>query len=75
MINLEVNGQDRQVDVADDTPLLWVIRETLGLTGTKFGRVTRRVPGMDYASRSLAMLADSLTAGHVSRDPLGADAP
>ena len=37
MIKLNVNGQDRAVDVADDTPLLWVIRETLGLTGTKFG--------------------------------------
>jgi isoquinoline 1-oxidoreductase alpha subunit len=37
VINLNVNGQDRAVDVAGDTPLLWVIRETLGLTGTKFG--------------------------------------
>jgi isoquinoline 1-oxidoreductase alpha subunit len=37
VINLIVNGQDRAVDVAGDTPLLWVIRETLGLTGTKFG--------------------------------------
>ena len=37
MINLNVNGQDRAVDVAGDTPLLWVLRETLGLTGTKFG--------------------------------------
>ena len=37
MINLNVNGKDRAVDVARDTPLLWVIRETLGLTGTKFG--------------------------------------
>ncbi len=37
VINLNVNGQERTVDVADDTPLLWVIRESLGLTGTKFG--------------------------------------
>ena len=37
MINLNVNGQDRAVDIAGDTPLLWVLRETLGLTGTKFG--------------------------------------
>jgi isoquinoline 1-oxidoreductase alpha subunit len=37
MINLNVNGQDRAVDVASDMPLLWVLRETLGLTGTKFG--------------------------------------
>jgi isoquinoline 1-oxidoreductase alpha subunit len=37
MIHLNVNGQDRAVEVADDTPLLWVLRETLGLTGTNFG--------------------------------------
>ena len=37
MINLNVNGRDCAVDVAGDTPLLWVLRETLGLTGTKFG--------------------------------------
>ena len=34
---LKVNGQARAVDAADDTPLLWVLRENLGLTGTKFG--------------------------------------
>jgi isoquinoline 1-oxidoreductase alpha subunit len=34
---LTVNGKTRQVDVPPDMPLLWVIREPLGLTGTKFG--------------------------------------
>jgi aerobic-type carbon monoxide dehydrogenase small subunit (CoxS/CutS family) len=37
MTKLTVNGVERQVDVEPDTPLLWVIRDTLGLTGTKFG--------------------------------------
>ena len=37
MITLTINGQSRQVDAADDTPLLWVIRERLQMTGTKFG--------------------------------------
>jgi isoquinoline 1-oxidoreductase subunit alpha len=37
MFKLNVNGKDVQVDVEDDTPLLWVLRDTLGLTGTKFG--------------------------------------
>ena len=37
MIRLNVNGKDVQVDVEEDTPLLWVLRDTLGLTGTKFG--------------------------------------
>jgi isoquinoline 1-oxidoreductase subunit alpha len=37
MAILKINGEDRTVDVADDTPLLWVLRDVLGLTGTKFG--------------------------------------
>jgi isoquinoline 1-oxidoreductase alpha subunit len=37
MIKLTVNGKAHSVDVRPDTPLLWVIRESLGLTGTKFG--------------------------------------
>ena len=32
-----VNGVDRSVDVESDTPLLWVLRDVLGMTGTKFG--------------------------------------
>jgi isoquinoline 1-oxidoreductase subunit alpha len=34
---LHINGQVRKVDVADNTPLLWVLRDHLGLVGTKFG--------------------------------------
>ena len=37
MISLEVNRKKYKVDVRPDTPLLWVIREALGLTGTKYG--------------------------------------
>ncbi len=37
MINLTVNGTKVSVAVADDMPLLWVIRDVLGMTGTKFG--------------------------------------
>ena len=37
MFTLTVNGKARQVDVEPDTPLLWVIRDELELTGTKFG--------------------------------------
>ncbi len=36
-ITLTVNGQVRELDVEPDTPLLWALRDTLGLTGTKFG--------------------------------------
>jgi aerobic-type carbon monoxide dehydrogenase small subunit (CoxS/CutS family) len=37
MITLNVNGRDVQADVEPDTPLLWTLRDGLGLTGTKFG--------------------------------------
>ena len=37
MITLVVNGQKHEVDAPPDTPLLWVLRDTLGLTGTKYG--------------------------------------
>jgi isoquinoline 1-oxidoreductase alpha subunit len=37
MISLQINGQMHDVDVAPDTPLLWVLRDVLGMTGTKFG--------------------------------------
>jgi aerobic-type carbon monoxide dehydrogenase small subunit (CoxS/CutS family) len=37
MITLNVNGRDLKADVEPDTPLLWALRDGLGLTGTKFG--------------------------------------
>ncbi len=36
-IDLTINGKSARVDVAPDTPLLWVLRDTLALTGTKYG--------------------------------------
>jgi isoquinoline 1-oxidoreductase alpha subunit len=37
MVRLNINGQDHNVDVDPNTPLLWAIREQVGLTGTKYG--------------------------------------
>ena len=37
MPRLTINGHTQQVDIDPDTPLLWVLRDTLGLTGTKYG--------------------------------------
>jgi isoquinoline 1-oxidoreductase subunit alpha len=37
MIHININGQTHPVDVEPDTPLLWVLRDTLGMTGTKYG--------------------------------------
>ena len=37
MVTLKVNGRQHQIDVENDMPLLWALRDELGLTGTKFG--------------------------------------
>jgi isoquinoline 1-oxidoreductase subunit alpha len=37
MVTLRINGDDHRLDVPDDMPLLWVLRDVMGLTGTKFG--------------------------------------
>ena len=60
MIRFTLNGKPIQVDVAPDTPLLWVIRDTLGLTGTKYscgkalcGACTVHIDGQPTRSCSL----------------------
>ncbi|MCA1335037.1 (2Fe-2S)-binding protein [Pseudooceanicola marinus] len=64
-MKLTVNGTEHEVDVEPDTPLLWVIREELGLLGTKYGcgvaqcgACTVLVDG--YATRSCVTPADSV---------------
>ena len=37
MVQLKINGTDQQINEPDDTPLLWVLRDNLGMCGTKFG--------------------------------------
>ena len=37
MLSLKINGKSHEVDADPDTPLLWVIRDTVGMTGTKYG--------------------------------------
>ena len=37
MLSLKINGMKHDLDVSADTPLLWVLRDELGLVGTKFG--------------------------------------
>ncbi|WP_439594562.1 (2Fe-2S)-binding protein [Falsiroseomonas sp.] len=83
MIEITVNGAPRQVDVEADTPLLWVLRDTLGLTGTKYGcgvaqcgACTVLVDGA--AMRSCQVPVDSVagqritTIESVEADPVGA---
>ena len=64
MAALSVNGTTHQVDVDPNTPLLWVLRETIGLTGTKYGcgiaqcgACTVHVDGVAIRSCSLPLSA------------------
>ncbi|MGO4129675.1 (2Fe-2S)-binding protein [Inquilinus sp. YAF38] len=63
---LRINGTERSVDVEPDTPLLWVLREQIGLTGTKYGcgiaqcgACTVHIDGV--ATRSCAMPVSGIT--------------
>jgi aerobic-type carbon monoxide dehydrogenase small subunit (CoxS/CutS family) len=63
---LLVNGEDHDIDIESDTPLLWVLRDSLGLTGTKFGcgigacgACTVHVEGIATRSCTLAIKAAS----------------
>ena len=82
MVEITVNGERRRVDAEGDTPLLWVLRDTLGLTGTKYGcgvaqcgACTVLVDGV--ATRSCQLPLDSLagrsitTIEAVEADPVG----
>jgi isoquinoline 1-oxidoreductase alpha subunit len=67
---IKVNGVERTIDVDDDTPLLWVLRDVLGLTGTKFGcgmalcgACTVHVDGV--ATRSCVTTIDSIGASEI----------
>ena len=66
MAKLNINGKIVDVDVEDDTPLLWVIREHVGLTGTKYGcgvaqcgACTVHIDGV--ATRSCALPLNAVT--------------
>ena len=82
MTTLHVNGHAHQVAVEDDTPLLWVLRDTLGLTGTKYGcgiaqcgACTVMIDGT--ATRSCQVPVDSVgsadirTIDAIEEDPVG----
>lgn len=82
MITLNVNGETAQADVASDTPLLWILRDTLGMTGTKYGcgmalcgACTVHIDG--YAARSCITPAASAAGKKITtieameHDPVG----
>jgi isoquinoline 1-oxidoreductase alpha subunit len=68
---IKINGVDRTVDVDGDTPLLWVLRDVLGMTGTKFGcgmalcgACTVHVDGA--ATRSCVTTVDSIGTAEIT---------
>jgi isoquinoline 1-oxidoreductase alpha subunit len=70
MTSLTVNGKAYKVDVAPDTPLLWVLRDSLGLTGTKYGcgigqcgSCTVHIEGV--ATRSCSVPVNSVEGQHI----------
>ena len=71
MVKLDINGKSREVDVDPETPLLWVLREWVGLTGTKYGcgvaqcgACTVLIDGV--ATRSCALPAGSVGAAKIT---------
>jgi len=71
MVSLTINGKAHEVDVDPDTPLLWVIREWVGLTGTKYGcgiaqcgACTVHVDGV--ATRSCSIAASAVTGSQIT---------
>ncbi|MCB9592006.1 MAG: (2Fe-2S)-binding protein [Sandaracinaceae bacterium] len=78
--SLEVNGESVEVDVAADVPLLWVLRDVLGLTGTKYGcgvaqcgACTVHVGGV--AVRSCSLRVSRVRAPVTTIEGLGGDHP
>ena len=65
MVRLNVNGREQQVDVDPDTPLLWVLRDTLGLTGTKYGCGIAQCGACTIHLEGDAVRSCSITAGAV----------
>jgi isoquinoline 1-oxidoreductase alpha subunit len=77
-IKLNINGENREVDVAPETPLLWVLRDVLGMTGTKYGcgiqhcgACTVHVDGV--ATRSCGLAVGDATGAITTIEGLGAN--
>ncbi len=65
MLKLSINGQSREVDVDPETPLLWVLREWLGMTGTKYGCGVAQCGACTVHVDGVATRSCSLPAGSV----------
>ncbi|TWC06202.1 isoquinoline 1-oxidoreductase alpha subunit [Bradyrhizobium macuxiense] len=66
MASLKINGKTINVDVEDDTPLLWAIRENVGLTGTKYGCGIAQCGACTVHVDGVAMRSCGVTVGEVA---------
>lgn len=66
MANLNINGKTVSVDVENDTPLLWAIRENVGLTGTKYGCGIAQCGSCTVHIDGVAMRSCGVTVGEVA---------
>ena len=65
MIEFEVNDKPYQVDVEEDTPLLWVLRDTLNMTGTKYGCGIQQCGACTVLMRGRPVRSCGITIGEV----------
>jgi isoquinoline 1-oxidoreductase subunit alpha len=70
MIVLSVNGKSYEVDVEPDTPLLWVLRDTIGLTGTKYGCGIAQCGACTVHLDGVAMRSCQIPVGTVGSKPI-----
>jgi isoquinoline 1-oxidoreductase subunit alpha len=70
MFTLKVNGTDHSVEVDGDTPLLWVLRDELGLTGTKFGCGAGLCGACTVLLNGRAVRSCLMTVGAVADQPI-----
>jgi isoquinoline 1-oxidoreductase alpha subunit len=69
-ISLEINGTAYQVDVPPEMPLLWVIRDIVGLTGTKYGCGVAQCGACTVHVGGVAMRSCSIAVGDVGGEPV-----
>ena len=69
-ISLEINGTAYQVDVPPEMPLLWVIRDVVGLTGTKYGCGVAQCGACTVHVGGVAMPSCSVAVGDVGAEPV-----
>jgi isoquinoline 1-oxidoreductase subunit alpha len=70
MVRLNINGRDHTIDVDDTTPLLWAIRENVGLTGTKYGCGVAQCGACTVHVDGVAMRSCSVPVSAVAGKPI-----